>query len=143
MEGIDYYNHKMTSEKIQEVVATWWDLSGIFPIPKRQLQCSQCNGKNILIKDLYFMHRPEHRGRVTGKEQRRCDVACKCCECSCVFVFGLNIPEEMWQWHVKAKIMQEFDDIRYWYHWKTVQHILKITDNDRNSPAPCVGQIKE
>jgi len=110
--------HDLSEKEIWERVENHWDLSGIFPRPpwNKPWCCPQCRSQQIFIKGMVFNRRS---GSPRGY---RCDVAFKCSQCSCTWVHGVPVKENMWRYH--------HDKGKTSYTWREIREELKGRKSD-------------
>lgn len=97
-------------------IAQMWDLSWPLPVPHVMPSCPGCvfPPGRMVVKDWKF-----HRQRTGSKAPWRCDVRLKCIDCSLVTIYGIAIPEAMWQ-----TAQDTFAKTNQWINWRQGKQIL-------------------
>jgi len=99
-------------EDVAQRVARHWDLSGMFPMPKWDVQCPVCRSPLVQYRRVLFFRRRRFHNPY------RCDVDMKCRDCSAIWTHGVVIPEEMYYRHCKRRE-------GCLYEWKAVRSLLR------------------
>ena len=103
----------LTPDEVLKVVSEHWDLTGNFPLPKWDVVCSSCRQPRVQAQFWRFSRYTSHNGR----NPYRCNVSMKCTHCSHVMMFGVFIPEAMYQYHLTNGVKS--------YHWREVRRLLQ------------------
>lgn len=103
-----------------ERIAEHWDLSYPLPVPRVVPLCPMCGpftrgGGRLVLKDWKF----HKRTRTGSKFPWRCDVRLKCVDCSYVPIYGIAIPQQMWE-HAYAHYCQ----VNQWISWRKGKQVL-------------------
>ena len=83
--------HRLSKRAIKDNIHKFWDLSQVFPTPRRPIRCPVCREQTAIIKGYFFF---EHPGKKLDRIPFRCDVTFKCTYCSAVWPHGLVIDKE-------------------------------------------------
>lgn len=106
-------------------IAACWNLDYPLPIPRGagMRLCPGCSAGNpfpqpsLVVKDWKFFT----RDKVGSKVPFRCDVRLKCVTCSLVLIYGVVIPEEMYE---AAKAAIPPGRLSAWIHWREGKRLL-------------------
>lgn len=95
-------------EGVDERVTDHWDLDWPLPVPRHPRVCPHC-GSPMVLKDWKF------HTRDTGTTHPwRCDVRMKCIGCSFVPMYGVRIPQHMYDQAPRTG----------WINWRAGKKIL-------------------
>lgn len=106
----------MTAEEIISRVREVWDLDGLLPWPRSPLNCASCGSGELHPRYWRFFKRS---GFPNSRVPFRCDVGVKCTRCSLVMVYGVAVPQEVYDRAPER-------DNQLW--WRDVQHIIERGD---------------
>ncbi len=95
-------------------IAERWDLTGDLPTPKWDVTCPVCSARmsDRLIQGRLWSF---HKRSAQSKNPHRCDVSFKCRTCSYVLMFGVVVPQEMYNRRAAHTA----------HSWREVHSILK------------------
>lgn len=102
-----------TTEQTKQRIDRKWDLTGPVPVPKFEPECPQCGqiGEDlILMKSCKFFR----KGVFGSDNPFRCNVKFKCFVCSCAWMHGVVVPEEMAREFELNKII----------HWRKMKRLM-------------------
>lgn len=108
---------------VHKRVSLRWDVSGRFPMPKRDLSCPYCGSGEVIYSQCYF----HARQGSPPPTIYRADVQCKCTDCSMVFVFGVVIPDRMFHANVPP------EDTWKQYSRREIRQILGFDEETRET----------
>lgn len=77
------------TDNAEEACEKFWDMSGPWPVPRKEIKCPCCGKKTLTLRDIWF-----HAAR-WSKRPCRCTISFKCMTCSFVPTFGVIVPKEM------------------------------------------------
>lgn len=90
-----FISDDLTPEQVINRVASRWDMTKRYPLPKFGLRCF-CGSNEHLIR-YYLFH--QHSNAYPHRFRCRADVGMKCLYCGHIFVFGVPLTEQYWnQW---------------------------------------------
>lgn len=110
----------LTKEDILSSVREVWDLDGLLPWPKEELKCHTCGNDQLHPRYWRFFKRSDD-----SRIKHRCDVGMKCTRCSLSLVFGVAVPEEVYE-SAPERAHQQL-----W--WRDVKHEINF-EGDPDTP---------
>ncbi len=99
----------LTPDEVVKAVSERWDLTGRWPTPKWAVECPTCHNTRVQAQFWRFSRYTSHN----GSNPYRCNVSMKCTRCSYVMMFGVFIPQAMYDAHLNAGTKS--------YHWREVR----------------------
>jgi len=98
-------------ENVHEVCASMWDMTSIVPFPKFDIVCSTCGCDKQILRQVSYHTR-------TGSPSKlRANVSFKCTKCSKVIIFGVVVPQEVWD-RMGERRGFSYHDLRHFYGYE-------------------------
>lgn len=94
-------------------IARMWNLDHRIPVPRNPITCGQCGGP-MICKQWWFHDRSAKTGT---SNPYRCDIQTKCIDCSFVAIYGIAIPQRMWNERPAPSKGK-------WIYWRQAKQIL-------------------